>query len=245
MFIYQNPMTVGDESHVVNDCSSYTPPLRSTASRKISLRSKGSLRGSFVLVDEGRECKIESFIEKSAALYLKTLPNLIQLDDQPPSVRFIHRDGRTGSHTFDFLAHFTDGRRIFIAVKDEDHALRHDIAGFLQHIAPQIPKNVADGVTLYTEKTLSPAMKSNARLIQCVRRDPPHPADQAVLDLIQHIQGQVRIGDIVSASGHGNNGFRAVARLIARRVLLLLADEIISYGSLVTVDHRHTAEAAR
>ncbi len=222
----------------------YTPTYPSTASRKISRRSKGSSRGAFVVPDELRQILIESSIEKSGALWLLAQPDLVRLDDQPPAVRIVHPDGQPGWHTFDFRAHFDDGRRILISVKDEAHATKNDVAGFLQHIAPQIPKSFADGVMLYTERSVSPAMLSNARLIQAVRRDPPHPADAVVAAIVATTQGQVRIGDVVADSGHGAAAFRAIVRLIAKRVILLTADERIGYATRVTLVRGNDGEVA-
>lgn len=223
----------------------FTPPLPSLASRNISLRSKGSMRGSFVSIREMRQVDIESSIEKSVLLWLATLPEIVRIREQPPAVPYIDREGVQRLHTFDILAEFADGRRIFYDVKDERHARKHDVDGFLRHIAPQIPETIADGVTLYTERTLSPAMISNARLIHAVRRDLPNAADRAVLDLLTEIKGTVVIKDLVAASMHGAAAFRAIVRLIAQRALLLTADERIDYPSHVTVVAERIAEVAR
>lgn len=226
------------------DTRPHTPVQLSTASRKLSLRSKGSQKGAFVAPGDRRQIQIDSGIEKGGGLFIGTLPDVVRLDDQPPSVRYVDCDGEPKRHTFDFLAHFADGRRIFIAVKDEAHAAKHDIAGFLAHIAPQIPQSRADGVMLYTERSISPAMQSNARLFHAVMRDPDHPADAVVGDVVATIQGAVRIADIVRASGYGGAAFRAVVRLIRRRELLLTADERIGYATRVTVAARRIGEGA-
>ncbi|MCJ2089813.1 hypothetical protein MKK88_28065 [Methylobacterium sp. E-005] len=238
------PSRGDDRDSIARDRQPYTPPLPSMASRKISLRSKGSLRGSFVSVREIRQIDVESHIEKSVLLWLSTHSDIDRIQEQPPAVPYIDRDGVLRQHTFDILVHFADGRRIFYAVKDERHARKHDVSGFLRHIAPQIPRTIADGVALFTERTLSPAMISNARLIHAVRRDPPHPADRAVLDLLAEIKGTVLIADLVTASTHGAAAFRAIVRLIAMRVLLLTADELIDYGSRVTVVASRIGEVA-
>ncbi len=227
------------------DARPYMQPLPSSASRKISLRSKGSLRGSLVVsVSETRQVDVESHIEKNVLLWLATHPDVERIQEQPPAIRYKGYDGVRRHHTFDLLVHFVDGRRIFYAVKDERRARKHDVAGFLRYIAPQIPKTIADGVTLYTERTLSPAMISNARLIHAVRRDPPHAADQAVLDLLAEVKGTVRIADLVAASTHGAAAFRAIVRLIAKRVLLHTTDERIDYGTRVTVAAERIGEVA-
>lgn len=222
----------------------YTSPFPSTASRRISFRSRGSLRGAFVIPGDRRCLTVESHIENDVALVLLSQYGLVRLDDQPPPVPIVHPDGRPGQHTFDFRAHFADGRRVLIAIKDEDHAIKHDVVGFLRHIAPQIPTSIAHGVMLYTERSFSPSMKSNARLIQAVRRDPPHRADRAILDLLPHVHGAVRIGDLVAATPYGASAFRAIVRMIAQRMILLCADERISHRSLVTVAHAN-AEIVR
>lgn len=252
MFDEQNPKLTYDTGPgpvtnpvpVDEDAKPYTPPLPSQASRKIGLRSKGSMRGSFVSIREIRQVDVESSIEKAVLLWLATQPDIVRIWEQPSAVPYVDRHGVLRHHTFDILVEFAGGRRIFYAVKDEYHARKHDVLGFLRHIAPQIPKTIADGVGLYTERTLSPAMISNARLIHAVRRDPPDAADRAVLDLLAEIKGTVVIADLVAASLHGAAAFRAIVRLIAQRALLLTADERIDYGSHVTVAADRIGEVA-
>lgn len=97
-----------------DDARPYTPPLPSAASRKISLRSKGSLRGSLVVsVDEIRQVAIESHIEKSVLLWLATHPEVVRIQEQPAAVPYMDHDDVLRHHTFDLLVHFVDGRRIF------------------------------------------------------------------------------------------------------------------------------------
>lgn len=218
-------------------------PDPSVASRQFSFRSRSSLRGRFVEPRDRRVIAIESHIEKDVALVLNARSDVLRVDEQPAAVAFLDPEGRPGQITFDFRVTLTDGRRVLVAVKDEAHAVKHDVAGFLRHVAPQISPEIADGVMLITERSLSPAMKSNARLIQAVRRDPPDPADGAILDLLPHIQGRVRIGDLVAATPYRASAFRAIVRLIARRTILLTADERISHRSLVIVASNH-GEAA-
>ncbi|GJD77367.1 hypothetical protein [Methylobacterium gregans] len=243
MATVQNPANV-TATNCHTDAKPYTPVQLSRASRKPSLRSKGSLRGAFVIPGELRQILVESRIEKTCALWLSTLSDVVQLDDQPAAVHFVRPDGTLNQHTFDFLAHFSNGRRIFFAVKDEARAVKYDAMGFLAHIAPQIPKSRADGVMLYTERTISPAAQHNASLFHAVQRDREHPADAVVGDVIATIQGAVQIADIVRASGYGALAFRAVVRLIQQRVLLLTADERIDYATRVTVAARHIGEGA-
>jgi hypothetical protein len=208
------------------------------------LRSKISLRGSLVLPDDHRIVRIESHIEKDGVLDFECRHDVATVEEQPPAIEFLNFDGKPGRITFDLLVTFTNGHRVLVTIKDEARAIRQDVAGFLRHIAPQIPRRIADGVMLYTERTISPAMKSNARLIHAVRRDPPHAADRAVLDLLPHIQGAVRVGNLVDATPYGADAFRAIVRLIARRIVLLTADARIGYDSWVTVANDR-AEAGR
>ncbi|MCJ2075552.1 hypothetical protein MKK68_07770 [Methylobacterium sp. E-016] len=242
MFTDPNSTIVVSETE--ND-KPFQPFVPSTASRKISLRSKGSMRGSYVDVRTGRQITYESRIEKDVALNLMTLPGLIRLEDQPAAIPYIDIEGTTRSHTFDFKVHLADGRRIMVVVKDQKHAEKKNIARFLTHLAPQIPKSIADGVILYTEAMLSPAACHNARLIQTARRIRDAAADATVAEVVAQIQGQIRIGEIVRATRMDGAGFHAVVRLIARRRLTLIADDRIGYGTFVAVVPGHTEEVAR
>lgn len=229
-----------------DDDAPFTPPRSTNASRKITLRSKGSLRGSMVTANgTPRQLTYESAIERNTAQVLLARPDVIRLEDQPPAVAIVHPDGRLGHHTFDFLVHLKDGRRLAVAVKDEARASKHDLDGFLRHIAPQIPKDFADGVVLVTEQRLSPVEISNARLIHSVRRDPPNPADAVVRELIMTTHGEVRIGDLVTASGRGADAFRAIVRLIADGDIVLTDHQRVSYTSQIAVSSRTNEEAGR
>lgn len=223
----------------------FTPPDPSSASRRITLRSKGSLRGSLVTTTDHRQLDYESTIERNAAVVLLARRDVVRLDDQPPAVAIVLPNGAPSHHTFDFRAHLVDGRRIAIAVKDEARAAKHDLEGFLRHIAPQIPRDFADGLALMTERRMSPIIIANAVLLHAVRRDPPNAADAAIRDIIGTLTGDACISDLVTRSGHGADGFRAVVRLIGTGDITLMRDERISYASRVAVVARTGGEGTR
>lgn len=237
-----NPMPLGGSNE---PDASFTPPAASTASRTITLRSKGSLRGSLVTTTDHRQLTYESSIERNAAHLLLARRDVVRLEDQPPAVAIVLPDGTPSHHTFDFRVHLVDGRRIAIAVKDEERAAKYDLEGFLRHIAPQIPRDFADGLALMTERRMSPVSIANACLLHAVRRDPPSMADAAIRDIVGTITGDACIGDLVARSGHGAAGFRAVVRLIGTGDIVLVRDERIGHASRVAAASRIDGERAR
>jgi hypothetical protein len=213
--------------------ASFRPVEPSTATRKVKLKDKGSSRGALVTTDTRPRCIThESTGEEKTAYILLTHPDVIEVRDQPPAVRFTDGD-KERHHTFDFIATRRDGQKFAIAVKPAEKARRIDLQRTLRLIAGQMPRSVADAVVQVSEDKLARNLVHRARLFHAVRRDPPSPADHAVASLIASLNGCTRIGSIVEATGLGADAFRATVRLIAAGDLITEPNARIDYDTLV------------
>ena len=209
-------------------------PGATIASRIPSLRSKGSHRGSMLSTLQSRAIVYESKLEADVAFALMARGDVVEIIDQPPPVFYIDRDGTARQTTFDFLIVLKDGRRIFIAIKPAERALKRDFQGLMEHIAAQISRKVASHVLVVDERDLFRDALKDARLFHAVRRDPPSPADAVVKRLIAGINAAVEVEALVKASGLGAMAFRAVARLVADGLLTKVGSKPLSRTSLIT-----------
>lgn len=216
-----------------------TDPAPSKSSRRISLASreglpKGSLRGAGVTSKgDPRIMYFESGVELKAQMILQARRDVREIFEQLPRVKYIDERGKERTHTFDILAHMTNGERIAIAVKPFEVAERKGFREELAIIAPQISRDVADRVVLLTDRQLRGARLFNAELIHAVRLDPDLEADVAVASVVKQLTQPTTIADIVKKSGKKGRGFRSVVRLIAGGALEMISRGRIEYGSVV------------
>jgi len=220
-----NGITSGDEEV-------FTPPLRSRASRFPRLRSKGSFRGSFVGGKPPRQIVFESKLECDIACVLLARPDVVDVLDQPPAVIYFD-GGKKRKHTFDFLVHLTDGRRIAIAVKPYEKAVKNHLSEKLKLIAAQLHHSFATEVMLMTEQHVSRAIIHDAKLIHTASRLSDPVADSEIMAVAGNLFGDVTIDALVKTSGLGARGFGAVIRLIADGSLFMASEPPINYTTSV------------
>jgi hypothetical protein len=211
-----------------DDDFQYCPPLRSTGSRGFPARSKASARG-FLLANLAaetlwRQIIYESNLERQTLLLLLARLDLWNLWDQPPKVSYVDAQGRGAHHVFDYLVEFRGGAKHAIAVKPDARAERIGFRHTLACIRAQLPHSFADEVILVTEKSLHPAEVRNAELLHMFRKQPDAEADRIVAQILETGPAERRVADVVSQSGLGGRGFRAVIRAI--------------YGGQVQADRR-------
>lgn len=224
-----------------------TDPAPSKSSRRISLASreglpKGSLRGAGVTSKgDPRIMYFESGLELKAQLILQARQDVREIFEQLPRVKYFDECGKERTHTFDILAHMTNGERIAIAVKPFEVAERKGFREQLAIIAPQISRDVADRVVLLTDRQLRGAEFFNAELIHAVRLDPDLEADAAVASVVKQLTKPTTIAGIVKKSGKKGRGFRSVVRMIADGSLEMISRGRIHHGSVVV---RAVQEAA-
>lgn len=182
--------------------------------------------GSLVLGDdEGWEMEFESHTEMLARR------NVVSLENQIP-FRWINRKGESTIHHFDFRVSLRDGARVILIVKNSRKAARADFLADMRLLASQVTPDVADRVSLITERHLDPIELHNAELIHSVRLPDPEP-DASVRRVTAGLTGAAKIEDIVAKSGCSGRGFLAVVRLIRKHELELVAHKRIEPEVLV------------
>ncbi|PTM99047.1 hypothetical protein C7449_101718 [Mycoplana dimorpha] len=211
----------------------WIPPSASVASRKISLRGRGSFRGTIVNPLSHREMHYESTMERDAMYILLARPDVVDLIDQPPPVTFHDRERRKRSHTFDLEARLRCGKRIAFAIKQENQVAKSGIVDDLQLMREQRPRGCADAMVLRTERHITRARAANARLIfhsNSFRVD----ADVARMrNFTMTLRGCAKISDILKASIPEAAGFSALVCLIGDGELVPIGNGLISYDTPV------------
>jgi len=216
-----------------------TDPAKSTSSRRISLANreglpKGSLRGAGVTSKGKRRIMyFESGAELKAQLILQARPDVREIYEQLPRVQYVDERGKHRTHTFDILAHMTNGERIAIAVKPYEVAKRKGFFEELAIIAPQVPQEVADRVVLLTDRQLRGPALFKAELIHAVRLDEDPESDACVRAALDQVSGSLTIADLVARSGNKGRSFRAIVRFIADGMLEVCTAGRIDYCTVV------------
>jgi hypothetical protein len=206
-------------------------PAPSQASRVPSRRSKGSSRALDVGGSSPREIHCESGMEADFLTVMLARRDVVDVQEQPPTVTYIDEDGCQSDHTFDFLVEMQDGRKIVYEVKPFARAVKHRWRDRIALIASQ-DEGFADGYALVTEKNFPRDVVHNAELIRSVRRNGPE-YDDCIREIVFSVRGRVKIGDIVARSGLDGDGFRAVVRLIDAGELKLVGGGRIDYPAFV------------
>ena len=194
------------------------PTLPTVATRLPALRSRGSARG--FAVHQNRVVVFESHLELMVLFLLAVMPSVAQIIDQPPAVTYTDDAGIARRHTFDFLVYLTDGTRIYVAVKPAEKVERSGIRRTVELIAQQLPPAIADRIVIVTDTDFTRVDRYNAQqAFECLRF--PISADDDLIErMTSTLLGSVKIADLVSASGLGGTGFRAVVRCIATGMLV-------------------------
>lgn len=136
----------------------YQAPDPSRATRRISRRSKASLRGFMIAMLPGfkrpRVLQFESNLEYLFLCLMLVRNDVFSIWDQPPKVSYIDRSGKTVDHTFDFLVTLSNGESIAVAIKPSARVIQRAFISELELIAAAVPKHFADRVILVTEQHL-------------------------------------------------------------------------------------------
>jgi hypothetical protein len=209
----------------------WTSTRPSRATRKISMRSKGSSRGSYVA--GGYTVFYESKLEYWVALAYRARPDVEDVEDQPPAVSYLDDDGIPRQHTFDYRVICTDGSRMLVAVKPSTKVASSGIARIVDLVAEQISTRIADYVCYVTETDLTADEKFNAELLHGVGRKPDSKHDKVVARLVRKLGRVTTVGALVERSGLGGHGFNAVARAIGCGKLVLTEPCRIDYDAPV------------
>ena len=162
----------------------------------------------------GREIVFESRLERGIAEMLLARRDVREVFDQPPAVNYVAADGRTRSHTFDFLAITTDGMRLAIAVKPAAKVERSGIQETLDRIREQVGSRFADAYLLRTEQHITPDRVYNAGLILRSRLGRDEGDIDTVWAIVGKLAGNFRVADVVMKSKLDARGFNALVCLV-------------------------------
>jgi hypothetical protein len=136
----------------------YRAPEPSRASRDVVRRSKASLRGSVMAMlpafERPRMIQYESLLELLFLCLMLLRPDVHDILEQPPAIRYRRADGTTASHVFDFLVTLTSGERIAVAIKPAERVIQRDFITELRHVAAATPKHFANRIKLVTDEQL-------------------------------------------------------------------------------------------
>jgi hypothetical protein len=208
-------------------------PYASKASRRPALKSTTSVRGALVNPATNREIVYESTLERDLACILLADPSVEDIHDQPEPVSYIDSNGVVREHTFDFVAHRTDGTRTAVAVKPATKVVSSGIAETLNLIRAQCPPSFADHFAVRTGDHITRDRAADARLILKSRRMCNDGAIAEVKAIASTLRGAVKISDLLTVSRNDGHGFMAVVRLIGDGVLEHVGPGRISYDSAV------------
>lgn len=212
----------------------FTPPLGSSATRRIVVPEKGSLRGALVTRGEHRRViTFESELERKVLLVLLARPDVVEIREQVAPVTYRDAEGVEREHRFDFLVRRRDGRRVLVAVKPMELALKYDLDGLIRRIARHVPRSLADSAIWMSERDVPRHAVFNATLLHCVRADGSPAYDRVVEGIASTLAGTTTVASLVAASGLAGEGFRAVVRLIDRGMLRMVGTGRIDYGTKI------------
>lgn len=201
--------------------------------RRVRLKSPRTCTGSLVLgTDFGQRLEFESKLERDAILTFNARPDVERVLSQYPRVAYIGADGKPHQYTFDLQVTLTNGEIVALEVKPEIYVEKRGTRALLARIAAQMPRSVADRVSLVTERNLDAVTVANAELIHASRFPDPL-ADEQVRTVIARAAGAVSVAEIARSSGLGPRTVNAVARLIRAGEVRLERHEHIGMGAHV------------
>jgi len=224
---------VGKESGETDLFASATRlPSDSIAARNILKSSAYCASGQVVIgAYPGRLIQLDSELEYKVALLLSVQPDLVDLREQ---VRFNwhDQDGKPHKHFFDFVTTCKTGQRTGVMVKEAKRLRSERLQREIRMIGAQAVAGFVDRVIVVTQRDINPVDLHNAKLLHEVRHPDPE-ADRAAEEATIGMVGAATIADLVAMTKMGSRGFRALARLIRKRAVVLIDHEVVAYGSLV------------
>lgn len=196
----------------------YRNTLPSKATRKISLRSKGSGRGHFLAdlpaLDHTVRINVESGLEMSTGLILQAHPALIDLHEQAFTFQYVDGSGRKRNHTIDFVATYAGGRKVAVVVKNTKEARTQRFQDDFELIKSAMPRHCADEVILVTNLSFTRTQLRNATKLHHFRMFPDPEADEVLADALRRLPKPTTILELGRLTGLAGRAYRAAFRLI-------------------------------
>ncbi|PTE14506.1 hypothetical protein [Pseudogemmobacter blasticus] len=198
----------------------FVPPLNTTTTRRISKRSRTSVR-SFLTIqvpaDGGRARRVELESKGEADCLFLTLAsgNVFDVREQAGPVTYQSWDGAWHSHTFDLLFTLIDGTKIAKAVKPFERVIATSFDRELALIARAAVPSFCDKVVLFTDRDYAPAAAKDARRLYYASLQSDPEADAVLAHLCTNLYGRVQIRALAAqAADVGGRLFGAILRAI-------------------------------
>ncbi len=217
----------------------FTPPLASTTTRRVSKRSRASVRTFLTIqvpADLGRSRRMELESKGEADCLFLTLATgkVVDVREQAGPVVYQSWDGQWREHTLDLLFTMMDGTRIARAVKPYEWVAAKRFDRELAYIARAAVPALCDKVVLFTDRDYTPAAAKDARRLYYARQHPDPEADAALSELCAKLYGRVQIRALAAqAANIGGRMFGAVLRAIYAGELVHLSRGQIVQTSFV------------
>jgi hypothetical protein len=222
----------------------WIPPGVSIASRIPSARSRGSCRGASPYQGAERSLVFESNLERGFQAMLQADRNNRSIQDQPPAVTYLDRDGRSHRHTFDFRVVTIDGKRVAYAVKPSAKVAKSGIREILEAVEKQIGARFADSYELRTDAEITPHRTHDAREILHYRRARNEADVQEMRRFVSTLRGRAKLRDVARASAMDEGrAWAALVNLIDVGEIALAEGSHI--GDLATIRFRTLTESVR
>jgi hypothetical protein len=209
-----------------SDQSSFRTPDPSRAARKISPRSRASMRGQLIAKlpahNHNRRIVFESKLERDVLHLLLARNDVHDIWDQPPSVSYRGYNGELRTHTFDYLVTKTNGERLAIAVKPAAKVISRNFRNELLQVRQAMPRFFADKIVLITDQSFTKADANNAMRLHQFQHHKDLEADCIIADILKTWTHECTIADIVSQSGLEGRAFRSVFKAIYQGIVRVL-----------------------
>lgn len=212
-------------------------PEASRATRKVSFRSRTSVRGMVPVWIEAQQCIRRIFFESKLELVFimlaMTSGRVVDLWEQPPAVVYKDVKGKERKHTFDFLITMADGQRYAVAVRPQERVEARSFDIELSMIKSQLPATFADEVILFTDINYTAAEASNALRFHELTKQPDPEADEAVHSVARYLNGAVSIAEFCAITGLSGRAYRAAFRAIMSGILKSVSSGPIELTTVV------------
>jgi len=186
----------------------FEPVRPSRATRKISKRSKVS--GRYVTNVKGTAVHTESHLELNVGNILLSYSCVIDLQEQPLTIRYTDPSGRNRTHTFDFRTTLNDGSSRLVIAKPHEKAARPEFQEEVKAIRAAVRKHQAEKVLLITDAHFTRAQARNASRLRIFRRFENRELSERLDQLLPSLEFPISIETICDALQADGDGFQAV-----------------------------------
>lgn len=156
------------------------------------------------------------------------------IEDEPTAYHYYDGQGRHRIFKFDWVFVTKDQKRIAVVAEllDRAEGVRAAIFGAKQWNG-RADNEKFDDFLLITEVDIMPIQYEIIDRIRWSQDDKDLSPETKVREIIATLQGTTTVGELIAASGHQGQAYRAICRLIGTRELLLMSEGQIEYPTFV------------